>query len=79
MVKFAHIADSHLGGWRQPELQKLNLESFRKAIEICIEEKIEFILFSGDLFDSAFPPIEILKEVFAEFRKNLKKLESSLK
>jgi len=68
-MKFAHIADSHLGGWRQPELQKLNLESFRKAIEICIEEKIEFILFSGDLFDSAFPPIETLKEAFAEFRK----------
>lgn len=69
MVKFAHIADSHLGGWRQPELQLLNLESFRKAIETCISEKVEFILFTGDLFDSAFPPIEILKETFNEFRK----------
>ncbi len=69
MVKFAHIADSHLGGWRQPELQVLNSESFRKAIEICIEEKVEFILFSGDLFDSAFPLIEILKDTFTEFRK----------
>ncbi len=69
MVKFAHIADSHLGGWRQPELQILNSESFRRAIEICIEEKVEFILFSGDLFDSSFPPIETLKETFTEFRK----------
>ncbi len=69
MVKFAHIADSHLGGWRQPELQALNSQSFQKAIEICIEEKVEFILFSGDLFDSAFPPIEVLKETFTEFRK----------
>lgn len=68
-MKFAHIADSHLGGWRQPELQQLNLESFRKAIESCISEKVEFILFTGDLFDSAFPPIEILKETFNEFRK----------
>lgn len=69
MVKFAHIADSHLGGWRQPELQALNSESFQKAIAMCIEEKVEFILFSGDLFDSAFPPIEVLKDTFTEFRK----------
>ena len=68
-MKFAHIADSHLGGWRQPELQELNLKSFQKAIETCIEENVDFILFTGDLFDSAFPPIEILKETFAEFRK----------
>ena len=69
MVKFAHIADSHLGGWRQPELQALNTESFRKAVEMCIHEKVEFILFTGDLFDSSFPPIEILKDTFTEFRK----------
>ncbi|MFA5856143.1 MAG: exonuclease SbcCD subunit D [Candidatus Pacearchaeota archaeon] len=68
-MKFAHIADSHLGGWRQPEMQRLNTESFRKAIDSCILEKVDFILFAGDLFDSAFPPIEILKETFAEFRK----------
>ena len=69
MVKFAHIADSHLGGWRQPELQDLNTQSFKKAIDTCIEEKVEFILFTGDLFDSAFPPIEILKDTFGEFKK----------
>ncbi len=68
-MKFSHIADSHLGGWRQPELQVLNLESFRKAIDTSIEEGVEFILFTGDLFDSAFPSIEILKETFNEFRK----------
>lgn len=68
-MRFAHIADCHLGSWRQPELQKLNLESFKKAIESCIEENVNFILFSGDLFDSAYPPIEILKETFSEFRK----------
>ena len=69
MVKFAHLADCHLGGWRQPELQELNLLSFKTAIKICIQEKVEFILFAGDLFDSAYPPIEILKETFSEFRK----------
>jgi DNA repair protein SbcD/Mre11 len=69
MVKFAHLADCHLGGWRQEELQNLNLNSFRKAIETSIQEKVDFVLVAGDLFDSAYPPIEILKETFGEFKK----------
>ena len=69
MVRFAHISDVHLGGWKQQPLQDLNLQSFQKAIEICIKEKVEFVLMAGDIFDSAFPPIDILKEAFAEFRK----------
>jgi len=69
MVKFAHLADIHLGGWKQKEMQDLNLESFKTAINICIKERVEFILISGDLFDSAYPPIEILKETFSEFKK----------
>ena len=69
MVKFAHLADVHLGGWRQGPMQDLNFQSFQKAIEISIENKVEFMLIAGDLFDSAYPPIEILKETFAEFRK----------
>jgi len=69
MIKFAHLADCHLGSWRQEELQKLNFQSFQKAVQICISERMDFILISGDLFDSAYPPIEILKEAFAEFKK----------
>ena len=69
MVKFAHLADIHLGGWRQGPMQDLNFQSFQKSIKICIENKVEFVLIAGDLFDSAYPPIEILKETFAEFRK----------
>ncbi len=69
MVRFAHISDVHLGGWKQPELQQLNLDSFRKAIEIIIKKKLDFVLIVGDLFDSAYPSIEILKETFTEFKK----------
>lgn len=69
MIKFAHFADCHLGGWRQEELQALNFESFQKAIDMVIGEKPDFLLLAGDLFDSAYPPIEILKETFAEFKK----------
>jgi DNA repair exonuclease SbcCD nuclease subunit len=30
---------------------------------------VEFVLIAGDLFDSAYPPIEILKETFSQFKK----------
>jgi hypothetical protein len=68
-LKFAHIADCHLGGWKQPEMQELNLKSFIKAIDTCIEEKVEFVVIAGDLFDTAFPGIETLKEAFSEFKR----------
>ena len=69
MVKFAHLSDCHLGCWRQEELQRLNFESFQKIINKSIEEKVDFILIAGDLFYSAYPPIEILKDTFTEFKK----------
>lgn len=69
MVKFAHISDVHLGGWKQQPMQELNFQSFHKAIELCISRKVDFVLIAGDLFDSAYPPIDVLKETFAEFKK----------
>ncbi|VVB82526.1 DNA double-strand break repair protein Mre11 [uncultured archaeon] len=68
-MRFAHISDVHLGGWKQKQLQDLNFQSFSKALDICIEKKLDFVLIAGDLFDSAYPPIEILKETFAEFKR----------
>ncbi len=68
-MKFAHLGDCHLGGWRQPELVALNQESFHRAIDVCIKERVEFVLVAGDLFDSAYPPIDIIKEAFQEFKR----------
>jgi len=69
MVRFAHMADVHLGGWKQQPMQDLNFQSFVMAMDTCIKEKLDFILISGDLFDSAYPGIEVLKEAFAQFKK----------
>ena len=67
-MKFAHLGDCHLGGWRQPELKELNFRSFQIALERIAKENVDFILIAGDLFDTAYPPIETLKETFDEFR-----------
>ncbi|MBU0929900.1 MAG: DNA repair exonuclease [Nanoarchaeota archaeon] len=65
-MKFIHIADCHLGGWREPKLQELGIKSFKKVIDCCINEYIGFLLISGDLFDTALPNIELLKETASE-------------
>ncbi|HLC31043.1 MAG TPA: DNA repair exonuclease [Candidatus Nanoarchaeia archaeon] len=68
-MKFAHMADCHLGGWRQPELNELNFKSFQFALKKVALEKVDFLIIAGDLFDSPYPPIDTLKDTFEEFRK----------
>jgi len=60
-MKFAHLSDCHIGGWREDTLREVNLKSFEKAIEICIEQHVGFVIIAGDLFDTALPSIDILK------------------
>src|SRR3989344_3417441 len=67
-MKFAHLADCHIGGWRDEKLRNLGLEAFKKAVDICVAKKIDFILISGDLFDTALPSTDMLKEVFGLFK-----------
>ncbi len=74
MVKFAHLADCHLGAFgRNDVLRKYNLKSFEKAIQICIEENVDFIIIAGDLFHNPHPDMEIVNRAvrkLMEARKN---------
>ena len=71
-MKFAHLADVHIGGWQDPKLRILGLEAFKKVIDICIKENTAFVLIAGDLFNTALPSIDSLKDV-ARFLRRLKK------
>lgn len=68
-MKFAHLGDCHLGAWRHPKLRDLNLASFQKALDISIKEEVDFVIIAGDLFDTAYPSIDTLKDAFSEFKK----------
>ncbi len=72
-MKFAHLADCHLGCWGNPELQELSVKAFNYTIEECIKEKVDFVLITGDLFDTAMPSVRILNETTI----NLKKLNDN--
>ncbi len=61
-MKFAHIADAHLGAFsKNPPLRDLNVRAFEVAIEKSIEEKVDFILIAGDLFHNPIPDMDIVR------------------
>ncbi len=60
--KFAHMADCHLGAWSMhPELSELPLKAFDYAMDRCMDSGVDFILISGDLFDTSIPGVDVLK------------------
>ena len=67
-MKFAHLADCHVGGWREPRLRDLNTLSFIRAIDICIKESVDFVLIAGDLFNTSLPAMDCLKIVVKKFK-----------
>ena len=60
-MKFAHLADCHIGGWRDPKLSVLSVEALSKVVDICIEKSVDFMLISGDLFNTSVPSIDMIK------------------
>ncbi|NQV91795.1 exonuclease SbcCD subunit D [Candidatus Woesearchaeota archaeon] len=62
-MKYAHLADLHLGSWRDEKMRTLSTQAFLTAIDQCLEEKVDFILFAGDLFNTSLPALDTLKIV----------------
>jgi len=64
-MKFAHLADNHLG-YRQYNLQEREkdfYDNFAEVIDKIIEERVDFVVHSGDLFEFPKPPIKALLTV----------------
>ena len=68
-MKFIHFADSHLDGFKEDRLNRLSIKSFLKIIDDSIKEKVDFVILSGDLFNTALPRVDALKEAIAGFKK----------
>ncbi|MFH1400707.1 MAG: exonuclease SbcCD subunit D [Nanoarchaeota archaeon] len=70
-MKFAHIADVHIGAWRDPKMRELPVDAFQKAVVDALDQKVDFILLCGDLFHSAIPSVDHLKRVVSILKKPL--------
>jgi exonuclease SbcD len=68
MFKFAHLADCHIGANRGPVLEKLELAAFNKAMDICMQEKVDFILIAGDLFHANLPDMFVANEAVKKMK-----------
>ena len=68
MYTFAHIADCHLGANREPVLRNLELSAFKNTLDKCMEEKVDFIIISGDLFHVNIPDMEVTNEAVKKMR-----------
>lgn len=68
MYKFAHIADCHLGAHRNPVLQKLESNAFEKIMTKCVDEKVDFLVISGDLFHSNIPDMGVVNKAVKKMK-----------
>lgn len=68
-MKFAHISDVHLGGWRDPRLRDANASAFKIAIQRMLDEQVDFVLIAGDLFNTAVPGIDSVRLAVEQLRK----------
>jgi exonuclease SbcD len=68
-IKFAHISDCHLGGWRKDTLNRIGCQAFSQMIEKILEEEIDFVIISGDLYDVSNPKVEIVDFATRELKK----------
>ncbi|MDO8655913.1 MAG: metallophosphoesterase, partial [Nanoarchaeota archaeon] len=62
-MKYAHLEDLHLGSWREPKMRDLSIKAFLTAVDQCIQNQVDFILFAGDIFNTSLPSLDTLKIV----------------
>ncbi len=68
-LKFAHLADTHIGSWRDEKMRVLSVQAFEKAVDMIIQEGVDFVLVSGDFFDTSIPPIDKIKSAVTQLKK----------
>lgn len=67
-MRFAHLADVHLGFQRQEPLQEIEQRVFEDVADRCIDEGVDFVLVCGDLFHVNIPDMRVQKVAMKKFR-----------
>ncbi|MBM5805862.1 MAG: exonuclease SbcCD subunit D [Candidatus Verstraetearchaeota archaeon] len=69
-MKFAHMADLHLGATSDPRLRELELKTLERAFDRCVEEGVDFVVVAGDLFHVNVPDLAVVRDsvrIFVKF------------
>ena len=67
-MRFAHLADIHLGFQKTGPLQDLERDIFERTMDECVSRDVDFVLICGDLFHVNIPEMRVQKLAMAKFR-----------
>ncbi len=62
------MSDIHLGAHREPALRDLERKCFAEAVDMCVTEAVDFVLVSGDLFDTGVPDLGVVNDAVRKLR-----------
>ncbi|MFP4567420.1 MAG: exonuclease SbcCD subunit D [Candidatus Woesearchaeota archaeon] len=68
-MKFVHVADAHIGSFRDEKLKTLSIDALTESINFTIDSNADFYIIAGDLFNTALPAIEHVKEVVKQLKR----------
>jgi exonuclease SbcD len=68
-LKFAHMADLHLGATSDSKLRELEHKTLETAFEKCMEEGVDFVIIAGDLFHVNIPDLGVVRDSVRIFMK----------
>ncbi len=68
-MRFLHLADVHIGAWRDPVLKELPLKAFERAVSFALDKKVDFVLIAGDLFNTSIPPLDMVKQTVGQLQR----------
>ena len=68
-MKFAHLADTHLGRQKNQKLRETEKRIFQNMIDEILKRNVDFVLIAGDFFDVNIPDMETQKLAFEQFKK----------
>ncbi len=62
MVRFVHFGDTHLGrrNFKLEERERDFEEAFKQVIDFAIRKKVDFVIHSGDIFDTGRPRYRVV-------------------
>lgn len=68
IIRFAHLADCHLGAFRDEVLKEMNIRAFESAMDRCVKEEVDFIIIAGDLFHTNVPDMKVAERCARKLR-----------
>jgi DNA repair exonuclease SbcCD nuclease subunit len=68
-IKFAHMADMHIGAASDPKMRELELLTLEGAFGRCMSEGVDFVILAGDIFHVNIPDLEVVKGAVEVFRR----------